>query len=364
MVDNQNNEFNPNYIIPPGDTIQELLDHYDMSQVELAERTGRSAKNINEIIKGKAPITQETAIEFESVFGVSAEFWNNLESNYRHLLAKKKHEDDLNDDISHLKQFPLKFMIQNNWIKECSNKTLQLQEVLNFFGVASFEAWKNVWKETFSQPDAAFRQSEAFPANAESVAAWLRKGEIEALQKQYPPYNEKLFKETLKEIRKLTDEDPALFLPKLTDLCGKAGVVFLLIPDPPKSRVSGAATWVGKKPIIQLCFRHGTNDHFWFSFFHEAAHILKHSKKTTFLEYSDNRDQLEEEANAFAAQTLIPQRSYSNFTAKEDFSESAIIDFSHKVGISPGCVLGRLQRDGYVKYPTKLNKLKKSYKWN
>ena len=254
-------------------------------------------------------------------------------------------------------------MINNNWIKAQKDETLQLKEVLNFFGVASLEAWRNIWEETFSQPDAAFRQTQAFPANAESVAAWLRKGEIEAQKTNYPPYNEKLFKETLKEIRKLTNEESDSFLPRLTELCANAGVIFVLIPDPPKSRVSGATTWLGKRPVIQLCFRYGTNDHFWFTFFHEVGHIIKHSKKATFIEYKDKRNEYEDEADLFASQTLIPQKSYSTFASKENFTESSILTFSEHVGIAPGCVLGRLQRDGYVPYPTKLNSLKKRYKW-
>ncbi|WP_449355238.1 HigA family addiction module antitoxin [Virgibacillus natechei] len=357
------NEFNPDYIVPPGETLEELLEHYDMTQAELAERTGRTPKLINEIIKGKASLTPETGLQLERVFGVEAEFWNNLESNYRELLARKKSEEQLAEQKDFLRKFPVKFMTNNGWIKAEKDKLKQLEELLSFFGVASFDAWKEVWEELLNQPEAAFRKTKSFSASTESIAVWLRKGEIEARGIQCAPYNEKKFKESLKEIKQLSDEDPEIFVPKLTKACAKAGVAVVFVPETPTSRVSGATTWSGKRPIIILSFRYKSNDHLWFTFFHEAGHILKHSKKITFLEFKDNVDEFEEEANHFASDILIPPKDYQGFIKKRDFSEQAITTFAEEVKIAPGVVVGRLQHDGYIPYPTKLNYLKKSYKW-
>lgn len=357
------NQFNPDYIVPPGETLEELLEYYDMTQAELAERTGRTPKLINEIIKGKAALTPETALQFEHVFGVEADFWNNLENNYRQMLARKKNEEQLKEQLDFWSNFPVKFMTKNGWLKAEKDKTKQLKELLSFFGVASFKAWKEVWSEVFNQPEAAFRKTEAFPSNSESIAVWLRKGELEARNINCASYDEKKFKESLKEIRLLTDENPETFIPKLTEICAEAGVAVVFVLETPGSRVSGATTWNGKKPIIILSFRYRTNDHLWFTFFHEAGHILKHSKKITFLEFKDNIDEYEEEADQFASTTLIPSKKYSEFIKKRDFKEQAIIAFAEEVNIAPGVVLGRLQHDGHIPYPTRLNRLKRSYKW-
>jgi len=77
------NEYAPDFVFPPGETLLETLEAVGFSQAELAERTGRSKKMINEIIKGKAPITPRMAIELERVLGVPAGFWNNLERLYQ-----------------------------------------------------------------------------------------------------------------------------------------------------------------------------------------------------------------------------------------------------------------------------------------
>jgi len=82
------NEFKPNYGVPPGETLRETLESLGMSQAELAQRTGRPKKTINEIIKGKAAIMPDTAIQLERTLGVPASFWNNLEGNYQETIAR------------------------------------------------------------------------------------------------------------------------------------------------------------------------------------------------------------------------------------------------------------------------------------
>ncbi len=45
-------------------------------------------KSINAIVNGKAAITPETSIQLELALGISASFWNQLETNYREHLAQ------------------------------------------------------------------------------------------------------------------------------------------------------------------------------------------------------------------------------------------------------------------------------------
>jgi len=357
-------QFNPNYIVPPGETIQELLEHYGMTQLELANRIGKTAKTVNEIIKGKAPITPETALQLEKVFSVSASFWNNLESKYRQLLAEKEEKERLQSQIQELKRFPINFMIKQGWIKNIKDKPLLLEELFKFFGVASFEAFDKVCRITMVEPDAAFRKTETAELNAESIAVWLRQGEIEARKIQCEPYDEKGFKETLQKIRSLTLESPEAFVAKLIELCSKVGVAVVFVPETPGSRVSGATRWLSPtKVVIQLSLRYKTNDHLWFTFFHEAAHILLHSKKKTYLEFKDKRDEIEEEADGLASEMLIPTTFYKQFIKAGDYTESAIINFSKQIGIAAGIIVGRLQHDGHIPYATLLNNLKIKYEW-
>ena len=82
------NQYNPDHVSPPGETLLERIQELGMRQTELAQRTGRTKKTINEIVRGKAPITPEIALQFERVLHISAAFWNNRERQYRQYLAR------------------------------------------------------------------------------------------------------------------------------------------------------------------------------------------------------------------------------------------------------------------------------------
>src|SRR5690348_5577107 len=112
MSDMKTNEFAPRYASPPGDTLLEALEERGMSQAELADRAGRPKKTINEIIKGRAEITPETALQFEYVLGIPAHFWNNRERRYREALARLNEEERLGRDIAFLDSIPVAAMIK------------------------------------------------------------------------------------------------------------------------------------------------------------------------------------------------------------------------------------------------------------
>lgn len=85
----------PNYSTPPGETLQELLDAKGLSQTDLALMLRRPIKTINEIVKGKAAITPETAIQFEKKLRVPAEFWLTMQALHDLAKARKRKTKDL-----------------------------------------------------------------------------------------------------------------------------------------------------------------------------------------------------------------------------------------------------------------------------
>lgn len=352
------NRFQPDYFVPPGVTLLETIDSIGMTQAELAERTGRPKKTINEIIKGKAAITPETALQLERVLGIPASFWNNLEANYREAIARAQERSRLKAHKAWLNRIPVNHLIKLNWIKKRSSIVEQLEDVLRFFGVASPEAWEEVWGNL----KVAFRQSSTFESNPGAVATWLRMGEIIAKDIKCEPYNKRRFIRALHKIRLLTRESHDVFLPETERLCAKAGVAFVLIPAITHCRVSGATHWLSRqKAIIQLSFRYKSDDHLWFTFFHEAGHILYHNKEHVFLEGNDTKSELEEQANLFAADFLIPREELRGFL-KQTVTAHRVRCFAERLGIAPGIVVGRLQHDGIIKYD-QLNHLKRRYQW-
>lgn len=363
MSNSRRNEFQPDYASPPGETLQETLDVVGMTQSELAHRMGRTPKLVNEIVQGKATITPETAIQLERALGVPAHFWNRREQLYRDALARLDEEDRLESQVEWLDRFPVKDMVQSGWIPACKETVAQVRELLNFFGIASWEQWDAVLARGAVT---AFRQSQAYNAQPEAMAAWLRRGELQAQQLSCAGYDKTRFKSVLNQIRDLTVELPADFDRQMVDLCASAGVALVFVPALPRTHVSGATRWLASdKALIQLSLRYKSDDQFWFSFFHEAGHIIKHGKRDAFVdsETTENSEQ-EQEANQFAADLLLAPQAYQRFVAETTpyFSKEAIIAFAQGQRIAPGVVVGRLQHDDHLKF-SHCNGLKRKLEW-
>jgi len=352
--------YEPDYAVPPGETLQETLDALGMTQVQLAGRTGLTPKTINLIIKGTAPITPATALQLERVLGTPASFWNNREVQYREALARHNETERLHEQIAWLKKIPYRDMAKLEWIDLVSDPAQQLREVLSFFGVASVEQWETIW----ATPAAAYRSSAAFSSDPGAVAAWLRKGELVGQAIQTRSYDASLFREALDRARLLTTKSPDVFTRDLVAGCAEAGVAVAFVRELPRLRTSGATRWLSPtKALIQLSLRYKTDDQLWFTFFHEAAHILLHGKRDLFLEGDGEKTAKEEEADRFAADKLIPPGAYRSFVAGPKVSSTAAITrFAGKMGIAPGIVVGRLQHDGQVQH-THFNGLKRRLMW-
>lgn len=354
------NQYAPDIVTAPGETLLEVLQSRGMSQADLAGRTGRPTKTINEIIKGKAAITPETALQLELVLGIPATFWNNRERQYREYLAKKKESERLESQTGWLDSIPHRSMVEYGWIPHVRDKAERVQHALMFFGVASTSSWNDVWKNH----QAAFRQSQAFEIDLGAVVAWLRKGELEAQKLTCQEYEPSRFRDVLNFVRTLTRELPKNFDEIVVRECSNAGVCVVFVRELPRTRVWGATRWLSSTcALIQLSLRYKSDDHLWFTFFHEAAHVLLHGKRDFFVDSDDqHKDQREDEADEFARDWLIPPQAYNSFKRRGAKSCAAIERFAYELGIAPGIVVGRLQHDKLLPR-THCNDLKKSIVW-
>ncbi len=358
MADQYRNEYEPDDVSPPGVTLQETLDALQMSQAELAERMGRPKKTINEIIKGKAAITAETALQLEKVFGVPASFWNNRERRYRENLARREDNERLLRAVEWPKRFPIAEMVKLGWLKTVGDPVSQLQSLLRFFGIASPEQWEGAYAE------ALCRKSKT--SKPEPLSVWFRAGELVAQAITCAPFNADIFRTVLLRARVITRE-PKHFKEPLVQACAEAGVALAFVHDLRLSGISGATRWLTpSKALIQLSLRYKRHDQLWFTFFHEAGHILLHGKTRVFLEGDIEKENphLEEEADKFARDTLVPPNEYARFVsqARGVFTAANVVAFAERIGVAPGIVVGRLQHDKLLPFD-RLDHLRTRLKW-
>ncbi len=354
MVENKM-AYQPDYAVPPGWVLEEMLEAHEISHAEFARRCGRSAKLMSEIIAGKAPVEPKTAIQFGRVLGMDASVWLNLEANYRLHRAKEAEAARLEEATEWAEKFPFKALINFGVFEKPVNAAQLVGQLLSFFGVAGVDAWKR----RYASAAVSYRHSPAFESSQEALTTWLRLGELAADQQDCPDYDRWKFLEALEKIRSLTVLRAEEFLPRMRKICNESGVAFVVIRPLPKTALSGAARWLTpRKALIQQSLRFRSNDHFWFTFFHEAAHIVLHSKKDVFVdEKAWDGTELEDEANTWAANFLVPKHDWEQFVSENPRSENTIRAFSEKQKIAPGIIVGMLQHRGILPWKT-LNKLK------
>jgi HTH-type transcriptional regulator / antitoxin HigA len=331
-------DFQPDYAVCPGETLQEIMESFNMSQKELAVRTGLTVQSLNRIFKGEQPITYESANRLELATGVPARYWNNLEAQYREYLTKVEERKVLESDLKWLKTIPTKELMERNLIKKSDNPMTLLRETLSFYGVSSVGSWSEIW----SKPAVAARRSLCFESQPGPASAWIRQGELQAHKIECQPFDKSLFIQALRTIRSLTREIPEKFEPEMKRLCADAGVAITLVPEMKKVPWNGATKWLSSsKAMILLCLRGKGEDNFWFSFFHEAGHVLNDSKKDLLINDESITDVREQRANKFAAEFLIPSEYDADVMNINSHGE--IITLAEKLKIAPGIVVGRYQ---------------------
>lgn len=343
------------YAVSPGETLQELLEERGMSQRDLARRTGLSPKHVNKLLHGLVPLSADVAVRLERVIGTPARLWNQLEANYRSDLERIRSRSDLTADVLWARDFPVGELVKRDiLLAEPSDKVSRLEQLLAFFGVATVDTWDDVYADLAC----AFRTTKAYDAQPKALATWLRLGEIAAQEVYCEPYDRKRLEAALPSLRELTLRDEAVFREQLRDICAPCGVAVVFVPELPGSRASGVARWLTPvKALVQLSLRYRTDDHFWFTFFHELGHVLRHGKTDVWVEATSSPgNPREAEADSFARDTLIPRaeaRRLASLTTPEDVQR-----FAERIGIAPGIVVGRLQHDGLWPY-SRGNQLKR-----
>lgn len=359
---NDHTSFNPDWISPPGETVATIIEERRLTPADLARRMKRQTSDIEDLIYGRAAITDEFAQQLADTLGATKVFWTNRESQYQRDLARLLQASASAESATWLSEIPMNEMAKLGWVESAADRVAKVAACLRFFGVSTVKAWREAYSEGLLR--VAFKTSPTFESDSGAVAAWLRQGEIEASKIACDTWDPERFRQELPAMRELTREkDPDVFIPKLVRLCASCGVAVVVLRAPKKCRASGVSRFLTPtRPLLMLSFRYLSDDHFWFAFFHEAGHLLLHSKSSIFLEGEGRLSTAEEEeANAFAANTLIPVE-YQDELLNLPAIGVAIMRFARRVGISPGIVVGQLQKRGILGW-NQFRNLKRPYAW-
>ncbi len=340
---------------PPGATIKEQLNYRGMSQKEFATRMDMSEKHISKLINGDVQLTAETAVRLETVLGVPAGFWNNLEAIYREKIIKANAENAMDADVELVRRIPYAEMAELGWVpvtRDIKERTVNLRK---YFEVVSLSAIGN---EQITR--IACRRLAVTEKSDLALIAWAQKVRLEARNISTLPLNIRKLNAVLPEIRRMTVLKPEEFCPQLEKYLSECGVALVFLSHLKGSFLQGATFKDGNKTVIGLTARGKDADRFWFSLFHELAHIvLRHTEQPGGTSEED-----EKTADQWARNALIPDDDFEEFRRKNDYSRQSVLAFAKEQGILPGIVVGRMQTEGMIKY-SELNHLKARYSgWN
>lgn len=358
--------FTSNWSSAPGETILDILTRKDISLDEFASLLHQPLAFVRSLIEGSLQIDQELAALLSRNLGSSTEFWLAREQQYREDLSRLDQETIEAKEWT--EQLPIKDMISFGWIKEKKNFKELLEECLNFFGVNSIAEWTE--RYSLSLANARFRKSQSFSTSLGATTAWVRQGEILGSNQNIThSWDPERFSLVIARIRRLTrKKDPNLFLPELKAACHSCGVALVVLRTPNGCPASGAAKFISPhRALIILSFRYLSDDHFWFSFFHEAGHILLHNSEKIYIENQKSYESSitaaaeEDEANCFARDMLIPEDLQAELVDLR-LTTKEILRFARKAGVSPGIIVGQLQFLGRVP-PSRFNTLKRRFSW-
>ena len=352
----------------PGYYVKDYIDELGITQEELAKRLQTTPKYVSDLVNGRINLTDEMVLKLSIVFGTSTKLWLNLNRSYIEKKLEIERREKLAQECELVKKMDYKFWVTLGAVKATRIAAEKVQELQKYFKVSSLAV--------LGQRDflVQYRTSvtEVKDVNVINANAWVQTAINEGTQMNVELFNKKKLTESIPEIRNMTLQKPEVFYPRLKELLASCGVALVLLPNLKNCGVNGAVKWLGKdKVVLALNDRRKYADTFWFALFHELGHVLQQrikvllvsEKNKAGLETDELIQRLENDADAFSQNVLIPEAEYDDFvsTNQESFTEETIRAFAKEINIQPGIVVGRLQKDEYLGYQTVLNSMKIKY---
>ena len=359
----QNNNIIPFEATHPGVLIKDELEvRDDLNQKDLAKELGVKPSFLNEIIKGKRPLTADYAIILEKIFDIPADYWMRFQTQFeidKARIKRKNIEKIKNIEIwDIIKEYvPVKYFKKYKYLTDSLRD--DIVAVLSIYGVKSIDGLINSVAES---KFAFYRKSEKLQIDEKNMFAWSSLATYEASRQKVNTFYLENIEQLCVQLNKLfyNNEDTLNHTKKVLN---QYGVKFVIIPKFDKTPIDGYSFWSENNPAIAITLRHNRIDNFAFTVMHEVGHIAKHLSKNKEMEYIDlyraKKDSVaEKEADDFAQKKLIPPDIWNEILDNHiPLNDIKINDLGNKYKINPAILLGRFSFEmGYYAFKTKIDK--------
>ena len=339
--------FRPNWASAPGETIQAIINARGFSTTYLQTSLAIHEYELNSLLIGKSQISLVLAKRLADVLGSTPRFWLERDKQYH---ASLRALELASPELSRwARTFPLNEMVKAGWLsKPLSNETVA-GDLLEYFDVSNLAEWREGYQARLRRTK--FRTSESFANTVGSTTAWIRHGELIAEQMNCGVFDKENFRKSLFQLKALTTEkNPSYFIPILQRECAKHGVAVVVARCVSGCAASGA-TFVLETGValLLLSARFLSDDQFWFSFFHEAGHLLLHTNEACVEEKEAESNEIEEEANAFAKEIILSPAGEDELMTLQP-NKFSIARFARRCCVSPGLIVGQLQHRNKISH--------------
>lgn len=329
----------------PGEFIKDEIEARGWLQRDLAYILGVKEQAINPIMSGKRGVSPDMAQALSKAFGISPEYFLNLQKAYE--LSTAKEADPAIERRAFLQSaYPIREMIRRKWFEETTDISLLEAQVMRFFQTNSLD---QVPCLTHDAKKADY--SEVTPLQW----AWLFRVRQIASELAIPAYSETKLKEAVEAMpRLMIDPEEVRHVPRLLSECG---VRYVIVETLPKANIDGVCFWLDtKSPVIGMTCRHDRIDNFWFVLRHEIEHLFNKDDQKSDLssdmvdmdldQQSEGLSEEEIRANTAAAQFCADQDAIESFYIRKYpyMYEKDTLGLARRLQRHPGIVVGQLQR--------------------
>jgi HTH-type transcriptional regulator/antitoxin HigA len=298
-------ELGPDWSIHPGQILAGVLEDRGIRQSELAERTGMSAKHVNQLVTKSIGITGDTAVLLERALDIPALTWLQAQADWDLWMSRQRASEASMSYLEWASGFDRATLEHHNVVDSRDEMEVVVEKLLRFFGVSSPAAFEETW----IRPRVSFRRAQKFTVREQNTALWLRLVDRAASRQKVADFRPKALHKAARQLPALTQFPVVDGFLAARQVLAEVGVALVFVREVDETRLCGATWWLdARRPTIAVTERYKRTDSFWFNIMHEVGHVALHPKRETFVNIEKDKsvnDSAEAEANEYARNALI-----------------------------------------------------------
>lgn len=343
-------EYNNIVAFHPGYYVEEIIEDMEISQAEFAIRLGTTPKTVSKLVNGQCNLSNDLAQKLAMMMGTGIEVWLNIQLNYEKQIFEIEKERYYEEQKNIVEMIDYSFFINNAKLPKTGIMSEKIEHLCRYFQIANLNILKNEDFLLDSKKEVSSKEIKTIINNQ----AWVQTAINYAKTSGVGVFDSKKLKDNLPQIRNFINYQVENSITKLKDVLAKCGVALVILPHLKGSEINSVVKWYApNKVMLAISEKRIKSDTFWLSLFHEIKHILQKKYTMTFIdeiskEAHDIELKLENEADEFALNYLVPLKYYNKLIKNKNINEDEINNLAKEIGINPLIVISRLQHDGVL----------------